>query len=309
MIRQKKKLNFIKLTVIVIIASVLTFIITPVINNSNKPIYKAEFSLSIPPAFVAGSSWLFFVDYLKIENNFENMSKFLNIKFMENIDSNPCIKVSSFQNRLSIVTENFTSSETVKVVIISDQKKMLSNCYEYATAVLLEVERQQKDFLQTKYNFITNRYNYSEVDDEIAKVIDGYDSLLIKLLQSNYDLRLPLMLKEDNLKSNEVYNSAIKYIERSTEILNSLTLKGEKSLDTKMFFINEEQNILTKLNFDQVLLNKSLYSISPLVIKDIKFYSNSFLYPSLLVIIIFLLSLIVYFKEAISHLKKVLRFK
>ena len=258
MIRQKKKLNIIKLTIVVIIASVLTFIISPVINNSNKPIYKAEFSLSTPPAFMAGSSWLFFVDYLAIENKFEDMIKFMNIKFMEDIDSNPCIKVSSFQNRLSIVTTNFLDSETLKVVIISDQKKILNKCYEYAKAVLLEVERQQKDYLQTKYNFTTSKYNYTEAVNELPKGMDTNNHLIYTLMKLN---------------------------------------------------LGNEKNIVTKLNFDQLLLNKSLYSISPLVLTNIKFYSNRFLYPTLFVIIIFLLGLIVYFKEAISHLKKVPRLK
>ena len=204
---------------------------------------------------MAGSSWLFFVDYLRIENKFEEMVIFMNIKFMEDIDSNPCIKVSSFQNRLSIVTTNFLDSETMNVVIISDQKKMLNNCYEYAKAVLLEVERQQKDYLQTKYNFTTSKYKKI---DELAKGMGT----------NNYSIYTLMKLNLDN-----------------------------------------EKNIITKLNFDQLLLNKSLYSISPLVLTNIKFYSNRFLYPTLFVIIIFLLGLIVYFKEAISHLKKVPRLK
>ena len=274
MIRQKKKLNIIKLTIVVIIASVLTFIISPVINNSNKPIYKAEFSLSTPPAFMAGSSWLFFVDYLAIENKFEDMTKFMNIKFMEDIDSNPCIKVSSFQNRLSIVTTNFLDSETLKVVIISDQKKILNNCYEYAKAVLLEVERQQKDYLQTKYNFRTSQYNYTEAVNELPKGM-----------------------------STNNYTEAVNELPKGMGTNNYLIYKLMK------LNLDNEKNIITKLNFDQLLLNKSLYSISPLVLTNIKFYSNRFLYPTLFVIIIFLLGLIVYFKEAISHLKKVPRLK
>jgi len=304
MIQKKNKLNLIKLIFILIIAVSLTYIITPIINNSNKAMYRADFSISKPSILATDPEWKFMLDHLGFESPFEDVVNFMNLKYMENSVSNPCLKVSSFQNKLSLVTEIVVEGQRMGITIISDQKKMLTKCYEYTLISILETELQLKKFLKLKFAHTQNQGAFDEYQKK-------YHSILKDLLRSNYDLKLSTLLDDKNndqllfetLETNYGKEEAFLALELKVKKFNFLFL-AEK-LETKL----KEYNFFKSLNFDQKVLNSKLYVVSPLKLTEVKTYSNEFLYPTLFVIIIFLLGLIVNFDGATSHLKKVLRFK
>ena len=185
------KLNFINITnkkniIILISAVILTLILTPIINNSNKPLYKTTFGVATPKSLPVG---LNFENYeiLSISSGYEfDFERFLNqltSSLLKSDKKNPCMSVDNYQNRPTIIVKGNKYDE-VFIQIITQDEGSQTKCVTYIEKVLIDYEGGQKLLINKIYDlkFGAQRNNSEKSNsdagyyDDAFKFFEGFEN-------------------------------------------------------------------------------------------------------------------------------------